>query len=107
MLMNRKWWKDQHVVGAKQVGFAIVDFPALATQTEQGRLADMAVRAPRRLSGWNIGEMGGEIIHRRSIENVIANDVSCLMRAAAPHHCALHGQKLDHARRLFFQKLVV
>src|SRR5215471_17387316 len=107
MLMNRKRRNDQHVVGAKQVGFAVVDFPAFATQAEQSRRADMAMRAPRRRSWWNIGEMGGEIVDRRAIENVIANDVSGLMRAAAAHHRTLHRQKLDHASRLFFQKLFV
>src|SRR5262245_28883998 len=101
MLMNRKRRNDQHVVGAKQVGFAVVDFPAFPAQTEQSRRADMAVRTPRRRSWRNIGEMGGEIVHRRAIENVITNDVSGLMGAAAAHHCTLHGQELDYARRLF------
>src|SRR5262245_64257817 len=102
MLMNGKRRNDQHVVSAKQVGFAIVDFPSFAAQTEQSRRANVAVRTPRRRSGWNIGEMGGEIVHRRAIENVIANDVYGLMRYAAANHRNLKWQQLDLVRRILF-----
>ena len=67
----------------------------------------MAVRAARRRMGLNVRVMRREIVNRRALENVIANDIAGLMRAAASHDCALHRKQFNHAWQLLFQKLLV
>ena len=104
MLVNREGWNHEHVVGAERIGFAVVDLPTSAAQAEQSRRADMAVRAPRGSFGLNVRVMGREIENRRALENIVADNVTGLVRAAAAHHRALHGKQLHHARQLLFDR---
>src|SRR5215475_9262143 len=85
VLVNGVGRETNHVVGLKLICDSVVHLPSLAPETKNRGCGDMPMDAAHRNVRCDVDDMGGKAIERAANQDIVARQITCLVRAALAH----------------------